>query len=562
MPGQGRNGRVARRGGLWTTAIVALAAALAPGAAPARAQTASGSVWLYSARPGDTIWDLSRRYLADWHRWPELQAFNRVEDPRRIPPGSILRFPTGWLRPEPATAQALAVEPPAEVRLGPRQPPEPLTPNRALPEGAVVSTGLHGSATLALRDGTQLLVPGGTRLVLERLRGFWGTPLADSELRLEVGRLAPSGVARGSRLSIQAPPGTTSVRGTGFRVALPEGPARLTAETLEGAVAVAAGGRRVRVPAGFGTSARAGDPPRPPVPLLPPPDTSRVAPRAERVPFPIELVPLVGAVRYRLVVGSDPSFATLLADEIQDGPMLRGPSLPDGRYPIRVRGIDGRGLEGRDASRWIEIDARPEPPAPLLPRRAARVREPAPRFAWAEPVDAAGYRFRLAPAGAPDRPLIDRADLAAAELVPPDPLPVGDYVWQVATRARDGEIGPLSDPQPFARLEPLPVPEPEVAAATSDETVLRLPTAVPRVRHRVQLARDSAFADIALERVLEEPELRVRHLYPDRYYLRARTIEPDGYEGAFSAPQRLDVVPARWWPLGAIPLALLLLAVL
>ena len=137
---------------------------------------------------------------------------------------------------------------------------------------------------------------------------------------------------------------------------------------------------------------------------------------------------------------------------------------------------------------------------------------------------------------------------------------MGDYVWQVATRAADGGVGPLSDPQPFTRLEPLPVPEPEVAAATSDETVVRLPTTIEGARYQVQLARDPAFADLALDRVLEEPELRVRHLYPDRYYLRARAIEADGYEGAFSAPQRLDVVPARWWPIVAIPLGLLLLA--
>src|SRR5688572_33039097 len=59
--------------------------------------------WLYTARPGDTVWDLSRRYLSDWRRWPELQALNQIADPQRVPPGRIVRFPVAWLLSSPAT---------------------------------------------------------------------------------------------------------------------------------------------------------------------------------------------------------------------------------------------------------------------------------------------------------------------------------------------------------------------------------------------------------------------------------------------------------------------------
>jgi hypothetical protein len=85
--------------------------------------------------------------------------------------------------------------------------------------------------------------------------------------------------------------------------------------------------------------------------------------------------------------------------------------------------------------------------------------------------------------------------------------------------------------------------------------VVQLPRAVEGARYRVQLARDATFTELAFDEVIE-----VRHLYPDRYFLRAQAIESDGYDGAFGAPQRIDVVPARWWPFVAIPLAFLLLA--
>jgi hypothetical protein len=548
-------------GGRWVqagrTAAILLALVL-PSRTPLEAQTEPA--WLYTARPGDTIWDLSRRYLIDWERWPEIQAMNRVADPRRIPPGTILRFPTAWLRSVPAEARAMAVEPPADVRPDGQSGWQALEADRLLGEGDAIATGVGGSAALELADRSLVLLPGQTRIVLERLRRFDGTPLADSSLRLEEGRLLPSKVALGSSLSIATPPGITSVRGTTFRVALGEEASRLASETLEGSLAVTGEGREIRVGAGFGTTTQAGRPPRPPVPLLPPPDLGTVPARTERVPFTLDLRPLTGAVGYRLEVSADQAFTTLLVDAVSEGPLVRVPPLPDGIYVFRTRGIDGLGLEGRNAQRSIEVDARPEPPAPLRPRRAERVRDPTPRFAWAEPVEATGYRVRVAPATAPGRTLIDRDDVERAEFTPAEALPVGEYVWQIATRAPDGEIGPLSDPQPFSRLEALPVPEPEVAAATSDETVVRLPAATQGARYQVQLARDPAFTDVAVDRLLDEPELALKHLYPDRYYLRARTIEADGFEGAYSAPQGIDVAPARWWPLVAIPLGILLLA--
>jgi hypothetical protein len=566
-------------------AAAGLAAAAVP-AQPAAAQPSAGAAagaWLYSARPGDTIWDLSRRYLVDWRRWPELQALNRVADPRRIPPGSILRIPLDWLRPAGAEAVVDAVRPPAELRGGGALAEgRALGPGDAVAPGDVVATGPGGSVALRLADGSRILVAGETTLAIERLLRFEGTPLADSLLRLERGRVEPEGVASGSRLSILSPPATTSVRGTGFRLALEEDGRRLDAEVLEGRVRVAAGaaaaaaapaGRAATaalVGAGFGTSTALGRPPEAPRRLLPAPDVAAAPATADRLPLALEAAPVPGAAAYRFQLAPDARFGALVRDELVEAPPAGGaprlrvaPDPPDGAYAWRVRAVDAGGLEGLDsAPRALVLDARPEPPAPLLPRRAGKVREPLPRFAWAAPVDAAGYRFRLAPAAAPDRPLVDRDDVAGAEFRPEAPLPVGEYVWQVATRAADGEVGPLGDPQPFTRADPPPAPEPEVGEASSDALVVRLPraSAAEGTRYQVQLAPDPAFGEPALDRVLDEPELRVAHLRPGRYYLRARVVEADGYEGAFGPAQRIDVKPARWWPLVVVPLALVLLA--
>lgn len=75
-------------------------------AAPAAAEPSDpGPEWRYTLRPGDTLIGVSARYLARPADWPRVQRHNRIANPYRLVPGSVLRIPLAWLRHAPAPAR-------------------------------------------------------------------------------------------------------------------------------------------------------------------------------------------------------------------------------------------------------------------------------------------------------------------------------------------------------------------------------------------------------------------------------------------------------------------------
>jgi hypothetical protein len=387
--------------------------------------------------------------------------------------------------------------------------------------------------------------------------------MVDTRTRLERGRshnqAAPSRGA-GSRYEVWTPSATAAVRGTDFRVSMAPEEDTGRAEVLRGGVAVQAAGRQRVVPTGFGTLAKTGKPPAPPVPLLPAPDLSGLPPELGRVPIQIALPPLAEAAAYRLQVSADERFSTLLFDGVSPTSPLRGPSLPDGEYVLRVRGMDARGLEGRDAQRRFTLNARPEPPVLLQPSAESTVRTATPVFQWAAPENASGYHVQVAASQDFSAPVLDVPKRTESSVAADQPLPAGQYYWRVATRDRSGELGPFGDPQGFL-LRPAPSsPRAESPAVEKDTLTLRWSAGEPGQQYRIQLASDRDFDNTIADSRVSVPELTIPRPVSGTYYLRMRTIDSDGYAGPYGPAQRIQVPPKSYWPLGVLGLIVLVLA--
>jgi hypothetical protein len=516
------------------------------------ATPAHSQEWLYTVRPGDNLWNITADYLTRMDYWPRLQALNQVADPERLPPGMKLRVPAAWLKRVPTSARITHAHGQTLAIIAATHQAIPVGSGLLLQSGDEIRTGPNGNATLEFGDGSRLLLQANSELRLDTLSAYGPTSMVDTRLRLQQGR-TESWVTRrppsGPHFEIWTPNATSAVRGTHYRLGMDPAAATARAEVLDGVVEMR-GGRRTRTVArGFGALAQAGKPLAPPVPLLEPPAVAGLPPVVTHAPIQFSFPALKGATAYRAQIAPTAQFETLLFDGVSSTPAIRGPNLPDGDYVLRIRGIDARGLGGRDAHHRFRLHARPEPPFLMKPVDRGVVLENALAFEWSEPENATVYHFQLAADERFETPLLDLPEQARSRLTLERPLEPGQYYWRVATRDGAGRKGPFGDPQRF-RLQATPkLQAPEVAAGT---VTFRWSAGLPGQQYEFQLARDAGFDNIIVDRRVSQPELSITRPESGFHYLRMRTVDADGYLGPYGPTQRIDMPPESYWPFGIL----------
>lgn len=503
---------------------------------------ADGSFYRHQARPGDTLIGLGQALLAHPADWPQVARLNRIDNPRRIPIGSTIRVPVALMKSKPVHGAVLAVV--GDATLAPaRGKAAPAQVGAAIPPGTEIKTGANGYVTVQLADGSVLRVQSATTAQVERSNHYESAGFFASTLRLIQGRLEAlvAHMTGGEpRFEVTTPQALLGVRGTDFRIAVDEAQQVTRSEVLDGAVSVSAtsGPRQSQwLAAGFGTQVNQRQGATAPVKLPPGPDLSAVPVLHERILVRINIPPVPGATLYRAQVADDAAFQHVQGEVTSATPELRFANLPDARYHLRVRVAGAQGIEGPDALRQFQLKARPEPPTASLPTPGSKVRASTVALAWAEQPEAVRYHLQIAQDARFERLLHDNSALRATRQ--DVTLPVGDYLWRVASIRLDGDHGPFGDPQSFQLKAPPPQPEPPKV----DEQFLYFNwSAEPGQTFEFQLATDDAFKHLLLMQALTEPAIKVAR--PDqggRLFIRYKAIDADGFIGPFTAPQAVTL---------------------
>jgi hypothetical protein len=521
----------------------------------------------YTVAPHDTLIGLGQTLLVDPSAWPEVAKLNRLPNPNRITPGQVLKVPARLLRSSEVPATVTVVTGDVRIDGAPAQPGDLLKP------GQTLSSAADSSAVLTLGDGSRVQLTPASQAQLAEHRRYalkagrevsadQGEGLFASTMRLVRGsvELFATKVLRAKPLEVTTPTAVIGVRGTEYRVHFDEAAQTDTGvtrtEVLTGRVRVdgrvaSVGG--VDVAAGQGAALRGAQPPQV-VPLLPAPDLGGVAALFER---PLVRFAVPGETQtLRVQVAADSQFTTLQRDElVPAGTEARLAGLADGTWFLRVRRVDSLGIEGLDGRSQFVLKARPEPPAGVNPRAAAKLSVGQVELAWAQNTQAASYRAQIASTPDFKSPVWSSDSLSGGgtSLALTEP---GNYYWRLASVKADGDRGPWGDTQQF-ELKALPTPP--QGGLQADGSVELTWSGRPQDKQQVQLARDADFKTVVASADLDQARWALPQ--PEQsgsYYFRYRSVEPDGFTTPWSSTLTFEV-PRDWrtlWLLAPLLFAL------
>ncbi len=509
--------------------------------------------WIYHVKNQDTLWDISEKYLGSHKHVTALQRLNRIKDPNHIPPGTRLVIPEHWLIVHPTMARIIETRGMAELIEGQSYIVKKLSVGDIAIEGDSITTQADSSVILQFIDGSLLILQENSHLLIDHLSFFENTAMTSTTLDLKKGRLETQVAPKqgsSSQFKINTPLSSTSVRGTDYRLSS-ETKAALT-EVLEGSVKVESTLQKQNINGGYGIVS---SPTRKtsPVKLLPAPDPESIPKLFERNPLQFSIDKPSGHLGHRLQIASDAQFQRIVFDKLTDSNIIRATDLADGQYFLRLRAYDQNGLEGLNTDLQITVNTQPEPPFILSPKQNGKTAEELPLFQWTERDTVKKYHFQLADNPSFKDPIVDISDLDEAEYTPEKSLELGEYYWRIAVLDDEGKDGPFSDIQTFNRI--YAAPEAGEAEISDAGISIQFQAGLPQQSYRFQLASDENFESILVDKSSDNAVFEFDKPDSGTYFIRGKTIDPDGYSSDFGTAQKLEVpIDSRYWLLLLLPL--------
>lgn len=500
----------------------------------------------------DCLSNISRKYLEDPRKWPEVGRINHLKNYNLIRSGSRLVIPIRLLKGVPADGIVVFLKGDVDLKDRKGAAWKRLQQNDPVRQGNLIRTGQDGAVEIAFADGTGFFLKPDSSLDLHTSQVKGSSHLLQRFI-LSMGRIITkvrSATGRDSRIEIPTPSATAVVRGTDFRVSIVSDDAS-TCEVMEGIVGIEALRQKVAVREGEGTRVKKGEPPLKPRKLLPYPTPVPPQSPINTMPITIEFDRIKEAVAYRFILSRDPEGKDAIREKvIKAEEVLELAGLDDGTYYLQMRSIDEIGLEGPSSpSQAITVRLKPLPPFISKPVDGARIKGKSFTITWLKNQDAASYQIQASkdrefhqPLGNPKDVQNTSHEISFADL--------GPYFFRIRSVAPDGYAGIWSDAVAVTLIPPPPVPDVEKPEGDGKEMTIRWRAQGEKMTYHFQAARNEAFRDPFVDRKVDRPEAIIP--MPEEvgtYYVRISSIDQDGFEGSFSSPQTFEV-KRRLWPYG------------
>lgn len=299
---------------------------------------------VHRVMPGDTLWSIAEDHFGNTQQWSLIRDINAIQDPSQLRPGMLVDLEKKDAFPVSVHylfGQAWQVE-------GDNK--QMLEQGQMIHEGASLETGRGASLTLETSDGSRVVVPSNTRVMLKRESKL------GIRLVLDKGEVDSRIIPRDNKnrpFNIKTDSGVLGVRGTRF---IAEAARQATLSSVyEGSVAAQSaqqGGERGRISSGEG--ARAGnDGSLEVVDLLPAPEV-RDAQSMLDGKFVVTFGPSDSAHGYQATVSRDAEGLENIVTKRTTSSRLVLDDLAEGDYFLRLAAIDALGIVGEYRQQAIE----------------------------------------------------------------------------------------------------------------------------------------------------------------------------------------------------------------
>jgi hypothetical protein len=191
---------------------------------------------VYKIKPGDTLQQLSQKYMQLPVDMTALQKSNQLSDINRLSINAELRIPRHMLKYNPSSATVMGIACASPIRVNDKA----LSNGDMLREGAVIDVPPECNVALLLEDGSSVRLPSGATLKLTTLRKNLIESAPQVRLDLIKGRIELDVNKKGrtptTPFEIHTPLSVMGVRGTEFRVGFSPDDSSAQVEVLEGIV--------------------------------------------------------------------------------------------------------------------------------------------------------------------------------------------------------------------------------------------------------------------------------------------------------------------------------------
>jgi hypothetical protein len=502
---------------------------------------------------GDSLINICKEYLDDPNDWKEVAEVNAIKHPDWIYPGQRFTIPADLLRGIPALGTVTLVQGTVEFQAVPGGKWGVLQVRSMVTEDTQVRTGPESTLEITFEDGSAILLRSDTTLGFSKLRKR-GTGNLIQEFFLRGGRIInriKKSTGGQPRFRIRTPSATAAARGTDFRVSLDRRD-DTRVEVLGGTVSAQARQRKVLLSPGEGALIRKGREVSAPRKLLDAPALMDLEPLYRRMPMELRFTAVAGAAAYRVTLARNQDFKVLVKESLtMPMEVLKIDSLEDGSYYLQVASIDELGLEGLPSEPVpIKVRVNPLPPFVQFPMDNTEYKTVSMMFQWLKVEDADNYHLQMAEDADFTRLLIDAAGLKDMEFKKSG-LEPKTYYFRIRSNAADGYLGIWSDTQRFTLLQPPPQPTAEPPKMSRKQIHIRWKDLGEGFTYHFQMSRDKEFSELSQDVQVSEPQIILeKPKKAGTYYVRVSSINAEGFEGNFSAPQSFKIKRFPWEALG------------